>query len=146
MQPWKLVLFDGDAAAYLNLTHFANADKLFIAVDPKFHDRIWLRQKQFLPIKIQHCWNETHRITKVGFGKGGPSRAPKKFDIIGFTEGLPHKKLLQVDDADWKGERNFQSWIIPEEKRSDFPCYGLILWESEASVISLQRIHMWEEA
>ena len=117
------------------------------AFDPQ---KVWNTTKTSLPTFIDMCWGKTKkkRIVRVGFRIKGVAFAPKDFEIYRFTTSGKPVDMLTIRNAQWKQNDEFQSWIIPKEKRSFNNCYGLRLRESMGDVdaVILSNIQMWEQA
>ena len=96
-------------------------------------------------------------LAKIGFSTVNGAvhnlvKTPEKFDVIGSSdcdsEGttLSHVALI-VEDAGFKGEVDeFKAWIIPEEKRRLYKCWGLRVHSTTGSapITIVQNMLMWE--
>ena len=110
-----------------------------------------------IPARVWFRFDHKAVLAKIGFSTVNGAvhnlvKTPEKFDVIGSSdcdsEGttLSHVALI-VEDAGFKGEVDeFKAWIIPEEKRRLYKCWGLRVHSTTGSAhgTQVQNMLMWE--
>ena len=115
----------------------------------------WRQKKNVWPVDIWFKFNKDHAVAKIGFrsdnkkdhGSWYLKLSPKKFDIIGSSEGCQEwTTLLSVEDAGFTLLREFRFWDIPCENQRRFSCVGLRIYSSKghSGWVSLKDVKMWE--
>ena len=93
-------------------------------------------------------------LAKIGFSSRQTTtndlyQSPVKFDILASNDCKANQLdgivLMSLDNIFWTKSDEAKAWVIPEEKRRRFRCYGVKVYRTKTSNVVITNTLMWEE-
>ena len=112
----------------------------------------WASHSNDATPEIWFQFEEEHSLAKIGFSSRKENffgQTPAHFLVIGSTMTENSKNwstLLEVKNAGFTKNDEFNSWLIPTVNRKPFRCMGLKILStmSKKKYAALRNITMWE--